>query len=375
MIPQSEQDIINSNIKNFIYQIDWLDQDENVIDNINIDVISGSVNFDDLNNNKRSVDLTLSNLNKQYLPFESSKMQINNKVRLKCGYKYDDNQELLYSQGVYVLGNPSLLSTPSQKEASLQLLDKYVLIDGTISGNLKNQHIIPVGTRIDVAIKSIITDLIGETNYIIDECDTLTPYTITKEINSTISELLIELCTVAGDYEVFYDNNGTLRFKKVITIEDVDSTSVSYEYSTSSGLYLQSNREMKWNEIRNSVLVYGAYDEDTGIQYKASSMDSTGSKLSIDEIGERVKILQLDELYSDELCQMRSDYELFKAIKAQEQVFLDLIPNFSTKLNEIIQVTDANNGVSGNYLIQSITYDLSYDSKMVLGLWKVREID
>jgi len=374
MIPQSEQNIINSNIKNFVYEIDWLDSLENVIDNINIDVISGNVNFDDGNNNKRSVDLTLSNLNKQYLPFESSKMQINNKIRLKCGYKYGSNQTLIYNQGIYVLGNPSLLSSPSQKEATLQLLDKYVLIDGTISGSLKNQYIIPVGTRIDAAVKSIITDIIGETNYIVDECTTLTPYTITKEINSTISELLIELCTVAGNYQVFYDNNGTLRFKKVITIEDIDSSPISYEYSTDSGLYLQSTREVKWNDIRNSIVVYGAYDEDTGIQYKATSQDFTGSRFSIDVIGERPKIFELNELYSNELCQMRSDYELLKAIQAQEQVNLDLIPNFSTNLNEIIQVTDANNGISGNYLIQSITYDLSYDSKMTLGLWKVRNI-
>jgi len=375
MIPQSEQDIINSNIKNFIYEIDWLTQDENVIDNVNIDVINGSVNFDDSNNNKRSVNLTLSNLNKQYLPFESNKMQINNKVRLKCGYKYSNNQKLLYNQGVYVLGNPSLLSAPSQKEVTFELLDKYVLIDGTISGTLKNQYIIPVGTQIDIAVKSIIVDIIGETNYIVDECTTLTPYTLTKNINDTISSILIELCTMAGNYQVFYDNNGTLRFKKVITIEDIDSSPTSYEYSTISALYLQSSREVKWNDIRNSIVVYGAYDETTGLQYKATSQDSTGSKFSIDEIRERPKIFELDELYSNELCQARSDYELLKAIKAQEKVSLNLIPNFSTNLNDVIQVTDVNNGVSGNYLIQSISYNLSFDSKMTLGLWKVRDIN
>lgn len=300
-------------------------------------------------------------------------MWINNRVRLKCGYRYGNNQKLMYNQGIYVLGNPSILSTPSQKEVTLQLLDKYVLIDGTVSGKLKNKHIISIGTRIDTAIKSIIVDLIGETKYIVDQCTVTTPYTITKEINSSVADLLNELCYIAGDYQVAYNNDGYLHFRRVLTVEDINTLPVSYSYTT-SGDYIQSTRELKWNDVRNKIVVYGMYDENTGIQYKATAEDITGSEMSIDKIGERVEVLEFQELNSNALCKARADYELLKRIKSQEQVSIQVIPNFSLKLNDVISVTDENNGVSGNYLIQSIPYNFSHDSVMALGSWRIRDI-
>ena len=306
MATETEKNIINSNIKNFVYEMEWLDPHENIIGNVEVDVFGGSANFDDSNNNKRSVSLSLANLDKQYLPSPNSKMWINNRVRLKCGYKHGNNEKLMYNQGVYVLGNPSILSAPSQKEVSLQLLDKYVLIDGTISGKLKNKHIIAIGTRIDTAIKSIITDLIGETKYIVDQCFITTPYTITKEINSSIADLLNELCFIAGDYQVAYNNDGYLHFSKVLTVEDINTLPIVYNYTT-SGDYIQSTKELKWNEVRNKVVIYGMYDKDTGIQYKATAEDATGSEMSIDKIEERAETLEIQELNSNALCKARAD--------------------------------------------------------------------
>ena len=46
MIPQWEQNIINNKHKEFVYAIEWLNPQEEVIDEVIIDVISGNVNFD-----------------------------------------------------------------------------------------------------------------------------------------------------------------------------------------------------------------------------------------------------------------------------------------------------------------------------------------
>lgn len=369
MLDQWQIDIINSKIREPIFSIEWLTPDEKVIDEAILDVVNGNLNFDASNHNRRSGTLTFRNLDKQYLPSPNSKLWINNKIRLRAGYQYDGGQKLWFNHGVYVLGNPNILSSPNQKEVTIQLNDKWLLLNGEISGKLKNKFVIPVGTRIDNVVKDLVV-LAGETKFIIDECDYTTPYDIEKPVNDSIANILIELADLYS-YQIYYDDNSFLRFRKAIQPEDIEQTASSWTYNQ-SGLYLQSNRELDWDKVRNSILTYGMYDSSSGIQYFGEAKDETGSPYSIDQIGERVEILELNELYSDDLCIQRSKKELFDRIKVQEKVNMNIIPNFAHSLEDIITINDEGNDVSGNYLIQQISYNIGYDSTMTLGLWKSR---
>jgi len=372
MATDLEINVINSPIKNHVFSIEWLDKDENVIEEVILDVIDGNANFDSTQNNRRSVNLTLKNNNKSYLPTPDSKMWINKKFRLKSGYEYDNGEKLSYNQGTYLLGNPSILSKPTAKEVSIQGLDKWVTLDGTVQGKLKNNYIIGIGLRIDLVIKSLLEEA-GETRYIIDACDTLTPYTITKEIGNTIADLLIELSDIVT-YNCFYDNNGIFRFRKALTPGDYESTFVSWEYTT-TGLYLESTRDLKWNEIKNSIKVIGMLKKD-GVQIKAVSQDTNiDSELSIDKIGERFELIPDDNIPTNELAQYRSDYELLQKIKFAEEVKTTIIPNFSHVVDDVVSVIDENNGCDGNYVIQNISYNFGYDTTMQLGLWKTRKLN
>lgn len=371
MVSDLEKSIIESQIRKHIYSIEWLDKDENVIDEVILDVIGGSANFDDVQSNRRSVSLTLNNVDKSYLPKSDSKMWINNRFRLKSGYEYGDGEQLFYKQGTYLLGNPSILSNPTRKEVSIQGLDKWATLDGTIGGNLKNKFIIPVNNRIDAIIKSLLEE-VGETKYIIDECDVLTPYTVEKEIGGSIADILIEL-SVMVSFESYYDNDGVFRFTKALLPNDYDAYATSWEYSPQD-LYLESTRDLKWNEIKNSIKVIGMLKDD-GVQIQAVSQDTNiDSELSIDAIGERFENIEDDNIYTNELAQNRSDYELSKRIKVAEEVKVTIVPNFSHVIGDVISVVDENNGCLGNYVIQNISYNFDYDTTMQLGLWKTRDI-
>ena len=369
MLEQWQKNIIESKIRYPVFSLEWLTPDEKVISESIVDVISGSINFDVSSPNRRSANLVIKNLNREYIPSPTSKLWLNNKIRLKAGYNYNDSDYLWFNQGVYILGNPSVLSAPSQKEVTIQLHDKWLLLNGEHEGKLENKHVIPVDTRIDLAVKGLL-ELVGINKYIIDPIEYYTPYTIEKPINESIGSILIELADLYS-YEVYFDNNGYLNFRKAIQPEEIEQIPSTWTYTT-SGLYLQSTREIKLDEVRNKVIVYGDYDEDTGIQYKGEAKDVTGSIFSIDKIGEKVEILELDELWSNDLCQQRADKELFDRIKVQEQVVMNIIPNYSHQLNDVVTVDDINNGTSGNYIIQSISYNIGHNSTMTLRLWKAR---
>lgn len=370
MVSQWERDIINSNLRKYIYVIEWLDPNENVIGEATLDVIKGDVNFDATNNNRRSCNITLKNLNGEYVPSPTSKMWINNKFRLKAGYEYNDGQRLLYNQGIYVLGNPSLFSSPLQKEITIQGLDKWVLLDGTVQGKLKNKLIIEVDTRVDTAIKMLITDIAGETKFIIDTCDILLPYTIEKEKGTPITDVINEIANIVS-YEVFYNNEGYFIFRKALTSQDYNSIAPSWYYTT-EGLYLESTRDINWNDVRNSIKVIGMTKSD-GITIEAIAQDLSGSEFSIDKIGERFELIEDDNIPTVELAQERADWELLQRIMVSEEVKSNIVPNFSHTVGDVINVIDNNNGTEGNYYIQNLNYNFGHDSIMTLGLWKIRD--
>ncbi len=370
MIPQWEQDIINSKQKKYIYSIEWLDKNEQVLDEVILDVVSGNMNFDGTKSNRRSASITLKNLDKKYTPKASGVLWINNKVKIKCGYAYGDNQKLLYNKGTFVIGDPSILSSPSQKEITLELHDKWVLLDGTISGKLQNKTIIPVGTRIDTAIKNLVTDLGKETKYIIDDCDYILPYTIEKQPNETIASIIEEICFIVS-YESFYDDNGFFRFRKALMPKDYDATPISWRY-TSAGLYLQNIRDLKWTDVRNSIRVIGDTLSD-GTTISAVVKDESDSDLSIGKIGERTETIEDNNIYTNALALERANYELKQKIMIAESLRTIIIPNFSHTVGDIIEIVDENNGTEGRYLIQTIDFGMSYDSVMNLGLWAIRD--
>lgn len=369
MTLQEEIDIINSSIHKYVYSIEWLTSNEQVIDEMLVDVVNGSVNFDGTKSNRRSLNLTLKNLNKQYIPSPTSKMWINNKIRLKSGYVYGDNQTLVYNQGIYVLGNPSILSNPTQKEITIQGLDKMTLLDGTLAGKLKDRYQINFDTRIDESIKLLLAE-VGETKYIIDECTELIPYDIIKECGVTVASIIEEIANIYS-YEFFYDQEGYFRFRKALQPEDYNSTAVSWEYTT-SGLYLDGTRDLDWNSVRNSIKVLGNTMPD-GTVISALAQDNSSGDLSILAIGEKFELVEDNNIEDVSLAQIRANYELDKKIMFAETVKAKITPNFKHVVGDVISLVDENNGSEGNYVIQTIDYNIAYNSEMNLGLWKIKD--
>lgn len=372
MISQLEQDVINSNIRQPIFIIEFLDRNENTLDEVTLDVLDGSMNFNASQNARRSVSLTLNNFHKKYMPSSTSKLWISNRFKIKAGYLYGNNQKLLYDQGVFLLGNPNLLSSPTERTTTIEGLDKWALLDGTKGGTLKHKLIIDVDTRVDYAVKQIVEKF--ENKFIIDTCDTILPYTIEKEPGTPISDVLTEICDIVS-YECFYDNMGWLRFQKHLDPKDYQSTPSSWYYTstvTPNNLYRNGTRKLNWNDFRNSIMVMGTL-LDNGMQIQAEAKDLSDSDMSIDKIGEYFELIADDKIWDNTLAQNRANWELQKRIMVAEEVGINIHANFSHQLNDVVTVVDENNGTSGNYAIQNISYNIGYDTEMSLGLWAIRD--
>src|SRR5437879_3780979 len=125
-----------------VYKIEVLDKNENVIADITSDMLDGSVSISMQNGSRRSASLTLMNINKKYNPSTTGLIWINTKFKISSGIVVN-GENCYFSNGIFCLTSPEINSFFTDTNASFNLVDKWALCDGSLSGTLKADYIIP----------------------------------------------------------------------------------------------------------------------------------------------------------------------------------------------------------------------------------------
>nr|WP_156736274.1 hypothetical protein [Mycobacterium sp. E3298] len=349
------------------YKIELLDKNENVIEDITKNFLDGSVNISYQNGSRRSANLSLTNFDNNYTPNYKGKIWANTKIRISSGLN-----DTLNSNGIFCLVEPEINSYFTETSASLNLNDKWSLLDGTLSGTLKADYIIPLGTNIADSVRAIIVNEVADVKPpIIIPTDVVTPYTLTMDRGDNLGDMLIKLAEMIS-YECFYDKNGNFRFQPVGS-DDIKPS--SWDFSTNEVTYLGSSRKFDFSQMKNSVYVYG--DNINGSQIMGSAQDTfIFSPTYVGLIGERVKLISDDIIYNNDLANQRAAYELRKAIIVQESTTIDCVCIYHLDVGNIVTIEDSGNNLNRDrYIVSNIDLPLNYDSTMKINVWKNRPLE
>jgi len=211
--------------KTFLVRIEWLNWAETVATGEYAGyATSGNISSDVSKDCRRSFNATFLNASGLFIP-NGSLTNMGVKLRLSRGIVTASGQEW-WQKGIFVLTDPEALHRGADKTVSLQGLDKWSLLDGTLGGTLTETYQIPSGTNVATAIRAVLTAA-GETKFRFDACSTTTPYTITKEPGETYADLIKELALIPS-YELFYDTEGYMVFRPII---DPVNKPVAYNFS------------------------------------------------------------------------------------------------------------------------------------------------
>lgn len=351
-----------------IIKIEWLDNNEQVIGIITPTVLDGNITIDLNKDIRRSCNLLLKNDDEFFIPSPNCHLWINSKFRLWTGLMV--NGEPYYvSRGIFVVGNPEVDSSFSEKTVNIVAYDKYALLNGELAGTLESDYIIPLGTKVTDAIKAVF-QAAGEIKApIMDSTDITTPYTLTKEIGSSYADILTDLSKMIS-WECFYDRNGYPRFKKPT---DMNKNPSVWDFKTTEVHYMGSTHIYDFSKIKNYVKVVG--DNINGEIFDAVAQDTNPtSPTRIDLIGKRTLVITDDLIYTTDLAQQRADYELRKAIAMYESVNIRCVPIDIINEGDVITITDDSNGLNGDrFIVQSITFPLKNGDEMQMSVWKTRE--
>lgn len=346
-------------------------EDESAYSEITSDIENSSGNLTATRQNgvRKSIDLTLINIDGKYIPdFDNQVLWFGQKFRLNLGLNID-GIDCMIPQGIFVLDNPTLNSEFSSSTVNIRGLDKFALLDGTLGGELTYTYIIPVGSNIYSVIKNLLIIGNDKKEPILDSVwmSEITPYTITKEMGSgTIGEILIELAGMLSA-NCFYNELGQFVFEP----DKQDSIKGSgWDFTTEEFAYQGSNLELKYSEIYNAVLVVGDNINGTLVSYKAQN-NNLLSKTSIPNLGvERIKHIQDVNITTLQQATDRANYELKRTIAMQASGSLSCIPMYHLNIDDVITLTDVKNLKldSKRFLMSGYNIPLQIGGKMSVNI-------
>ena len=364
------EEALKYRIREPVFKIEWMDKNENVVDEITSDILDGTLSVEMKNGIRRTCNLTLKNNNKKYIPNEDSLIWISNRFKLYTGLIVDGVPQY-NPQGIFVLGNPTVNSNFSEKTVSIEALDKFALLNGELAGTLEADYIINVGTRISSAVKSIITDAgLTETKVLCYPTMLKSPYTLTTTAGESYADMLLKLADMIN-FQIYFDINGNLIFEPQT---DENTKGEIWTFDDKDITYLGSTHNYDFKKMKNYCVVYG--DNINGLQLKGVAEDTNiFSPTNTSKIGKRIMVIEDDIIYNNSLAMQRAEYELKNAIQLYESVDIKHIPIDIIQEGDIILIEDDSNGLNRDrYLIKNINLPLKYDAEMTMSVWKTRDI-
>lgn len=199
-----------------------------------------------------------------------------------------------------------------------------------------------------------------------------TPYTITKDPNGTIGEIIIELADMIS-CDVYYNTTGNLVLNTgAVTNDDLSNKSVLWSYNEKYNQCTQPTYDIKFSELINQVIVAGSIAN--GYQYKASVVnDNPKSQMNIYMTEPNPLYIEDTNLIGDDYCLTRAKYEMIKQGRLSIQINFDSIYIPHLDCNFLFLLTNAKLGIENEKFVIN-TIKIKQDMTMTITASNVDEV-
>lgn len=415
-----------------VFKVELLDFAENIIGELTQDISkedSGSISINYQQGVRRSCSLTLINVQDNFkintgkYSLDENSLWINTKFKVYIGVKvphyvstqheidYDaQNNDVLYgeastnmvlyqndtqtkeediywfSQGIFLLSDPSVLRDLSKKTITINGIDKF-----GVFGSESNFNQTDATYKIDKDSKlgNVITSILAfdkgnglpldvKQPYIdpnakalvMDETTELPiaqiglPFEINKSPETYFGDILIELANIYA-CDIYYDTEGYLRFEKGNEKISMDDFASLWDYSDKETEYFNPQLNYDFKSVYNVVKVVGNNPTAEDLFVHIAKNNNPSSPTRIQLIGEKILYIESSFCYSAERTKDFANYMLRK--KSMVPLTLSFQSAFIPHLdvNKVITITDDYyNYVQQRFIIQSLTIPLSTKSLM-----------
>lgn len=350
----------------YAYKIELLGYYENVIGEITQKKIDGQLNINYQQGIRRSVSMTIADVDKEYLPSENSGFWYKRKFKLYIGIR-SGNDVMWFPQGVFVTRGANADS--SNRNLSIDAVDKWKEIEDF---KLDVNYVIPSSTSLMTLIRDTLCLEVGG-GYMLDPIEPIIDFRLGKKTTqseieitagNSMSELLIDIANGYG-LEIYYDAYGVLNVCNAV------------ETSRYSG-YQRLGHQWEYDSLINPDMDYSLDAENTvtvytnasntalvNVSYTAENRNAQ-SPISVDAIGTRrmesqeITYINVSAEEMTDKCEQYAKMLLDKVALQKCSITFSspIIPHMD--VDGTIGITDEYYGLDNEtYVVQSLTMPLN----------------
>lgn len=370
---QTDYELAQLKTKSVRIKVDVLNFDFQTVNSLEGRVVDGSITIDANSDIRRTCSLTLTVDKSSQMITPGGEIWLDKFMKVYVGIDNprDNNNTVWYNMGIYLINNPNSVYNVNTNQVSFEGLDLMAKLTGRRNGQLPAMTtVVPAESDLVDVVRKTITELGGFNEYIIVDKGYTVPYTIKKDCGSTIYDLLVELRDLYPDWEMFFDVDGVFHWQPIPQGEN-EPIIMNFD-ELSQALVISSSIDIDFENVKNNVIVYGRL-LDNGHQVKAIAKDTIeDSPFNVNKIGEITYILQDDKIYNDNLAELRAKYELFLHARMNDSINLEIVPIYwLNDVNVKMRFTNESQGITGDYLIKSLSIPLGIGSTMTIAATKI----
>lgn len=357
---------------------------------------SGSLTCNFQNGARRTASVLLSNADEEY-SYNVNKLWFGQNVRLSEGLILPDGTEFYIPQGVFAIKDPNEAWKPNGKTVTLNLVDKWSYLDGTLFGNLDGIYEVPVGSNIFSAMASVLalgrgngqpvdatapiftTYYNGKTQTVPGSGTvalTLSPYTMRVDSdNGTYADVILGLNEMLVGV-IGYDINGQLRVEpSQEDLEDRDKE-VLWDFTPTEKQFLGPTYTVLNSQVYNDIIVQGEPQTNYLQPYGRAQNKNPQSDLSIyGALGRRTLRLRGAGYATNRQCQDLADWQLKRQCILKKSVTIESNQIFHIQENKLVTIrrTDKPGDPKEIHLVTGFTRPIGQTGSMTINATSVED--
>lgn len=354
---------------------------------------SGTLSCNLQNGQRRSATVTLSNLDGEY-DYSVNKLWFGQQVQLWEGVILPNGEDFYISQGVFYVKDPEEVFKPGLKETTLNLVDKWAYLDGSLFGNLDGTYEVPLNSNIFNVIASILLLDRGNgqpvdssapvfTGYYNGKTTTLpdgttvpltnTPYTYRCDSeNGTYADIILEMNTMLAGW-IGYDSCGQLRLSP--SQDDIlDQTKpIQWEFTPKNSTLLGITYSVKNSEVYNDIIIIGESLSEYGQTAGRATNYDPRSDTNANLIGLKTKRYAQSGYYTQDICESMAVFKLKRQSVLKKSVTIETTQMFHLQENNLvtIQRTDKPGSPTERHLIMGYSRPIAQNGTMSINACSV----
>lgn len=329
---------------------------------------------------RRKLSISILN-NKEWVPNPlNGFLWKGRKFKLEIGIQ-TTSVEYVHSAGVFILQDFEMPHKFSTNEITLEMVDKFGGLDGTVGGKITEGIYIPRGSNIVNMVKTLL-----RSEKIQGSCfdnktpsfpswaySAVTPYTINESSDSTIGALILKLVSIIN-LDVFYDEFGRMCFEEMRDNMLVDTKPSLWEFTNNESVFDSHSMKIDLQTVENVVEVEGANINGDIINVRVENSNPK-SPTNITLFEPTICKIVDENISKIGSAYLRADYELFKRSLLPISINLSTVLIPMLNVNNVVTINDTYCGlVNAKFLINSITIPIKGAAKTSMTITNLEEV-